>query len=330
MISFIMPHEGRDRMLIETIVSIYEQQVFSAAIAECEVIVVSRDNTISSTLASALLRRSIKIPLQVINVSHDKSISTARNKGAAIASGQFLAFVDSDVRLSPNWASTMLELIEQPRVVLASAVQVPDVDRKTNDVIRSAMSESKVGEVVEALPGANLFLRREVFENSEKFPEHLQTCEDSVFTNSLCAKGKLVLTSRAGFVHLGEDLTLASLFRKEIWRGKSNLDSIQGRAVSWDELPSLILPLFILGCIALFLVLIILGYLVPALYILLLAVFPGFIYSVALKWRTRVNLGFPKIAMFYQVYFVARGTGMTQRMFERLGSRSVQLTDATS
>lgn len=317
-------------MLIETIVSIYQQQVFRTGAVDVEVIVVSRDKTVNSIVVSALQRREIEIPLQLINLAQEKSISHTRNKGAAIASGQYLAFVDSDVRLSANWASTMLELIEQPQVVLVSAVQVPDIERKVNDVIRSAMSETKVGDVVEALPGANLFLRRDVFEDSEKFPEHLQTCEDSVFTNSLRGKGKLVLTDQTGFVHLGEDLTFASMFRKEIWRGKSNLDSMQGRTVSLMEAPSLILPLAILGCAALFLVFFVTGFLLPALLCLLGALFPGLFYAFVLKCRARVGLGYHTIVVFYMVYFMARGIGMTQRLFERAGTLFAQPLRAQS
>ena len=310
-----MPHHGRDAMLIETIRSIAAQE----GICNSEVVVVTRDvNFRRRGIVASLREQGVDLPIRIINIPQDRSISYARNRGAAMANGEYLAFIDSDVRLSTNWIAFMLKALE-PGVVLASAVQIPDVERRMNDVIRSAMSAANVGDDVESLPGANLFLRKDTFDSSEKFMEHLQTCEDSTFTHSLLSQGKLLLTDGAGFVHLGEDLTLTSLFRKEIWRGKFNLDLLRDHEVSVTELPSMLVPFLVLSSLALSILTTMTGYLPGAMYFLSMALLPGVLYSIRLKLRSGVDLAWYKLVTFYSIYFVARGIGMIQRFFERKG-----------
>jgi len=314
LISFVMPHHGRDSMLIETIRSIDAQEGVEF---KAEVFVVARDADFQQEeVLSDLRAHGTNLPISIINIPQDKTISYARNTGAARANGEYLAFVDSDVRLSTNWIAFMLSALE-PGVVIASAVQIPDAELRMNDIIRSAMSAANIGDDVESLPGANLFLRKDVFDSSEKFLEHLQTCEDSTFTRSLLSQGKLVLTDRTGFVHLGEDLTLASLFKKEIWRGKSNLDLLGESKITVTELPSIVAPLLVLISLLLTLIAIAMGHLPGMLSFLLIALLPALLYSIRLKLRSGVNLGWHKLVTFYSVYFVARGIGMLQRLFER-------------
>jgi hypothetical protein len=52
-------------------------------------------------------------------------------------------------------------------------------------------------------------------------------------------------------VHWGEARNLLGFWRKEVWRGTSNLKGVIGHGLSLDELPSLGYPLyvlFVLGC----------------------------------------------------------------------------------
>jgi glycosyltransferase involved in cell wall biosynthesis len=45
------------------------------------------------------------------------NVSALRNRGAALARGQYLAFIDSDVELSPHWLQKALEGFADPQVV---------------------------------------------------------------------------------------------------------------------------------------------------------------------------------------------------------------------
>ena len=313
-----MPHHGRDALLIETIQSIQALDGMGQAVS-AEVIVVTRDIDFNKhQILTELCGLGVEVPVRIINITQDKTISHARNHGASLATGEYLAFIDSDVRLSADWVTTMVASLHSG-VVLASAVQIPDRERRMNDVIRSAMSAANVGDDVQSLPGANLFMRRSVFEHSQKFPEHLQTCEDSWFTHSLLDKGKLVLTDQTGFVHLGEDLTLGSLFKKEIWRGKSNIDLLFGGDISLSDLPGVIAPFILLLSPVLVVLTCTLGYTRCTLYTLLLALLPCVLYALRLKFRSGIKLGLHKLVTFYIIYFFARGVGMLQRLSERNG-----------
>ena len=320
-VSFVIPHHGRDAMLIETVRSIaLQERILADEPVAVEVIVVTPDmNFNKQRLVDAIGSTGVEVPVHVAKIPPERTISHSRNLGASMAAGDYLAFIDSDIRLSPDWIDRMLQLIAQPEVVLTGAVQIPDHQRRMNDVIRSAMSAANVGDSVEALPGANLFLRRDVFESSDKFPEELQTCEDSVFTQALRQKGKLLLTDATGFVHLGEDLTLGSLFKKEIWRGKSNLDLLRDNSVSLSELPSCIVPVLMPMLLLVALVALLMGSLLYMAYFLSLALLPSVLYAQRLKLRSGVKLGFHKLITFYTIYFLARGIGMLQRVFERKG-----------
>ena len=135
--------------------------------------------------------------------------------------------------------------------------------------------------------------------------------------SEMCIRDRLLLTDRSGFVHLGEDLTITSLFKKEIWRGKSNFDLLREREISVSELPSVFFPWLVLACPAAAIFTMASGYPRCAMYLLLITLLPGLLYALRLKFRSGAELGLHKLMTFYSVYFFARGIGMTQRMFER-------------
>lgn len=322
LVSFILPHHGRNELLLETIRSVAAQDV---DVDKTEIIIVSKaPDAERGRLRMELDHLEAGGSIKLLSIGDHENISRARNLGASAAGGEYLAFIDSDVRLSVNWLSTMIGKLASPEYILISAVQIPDTSRTSNDIIRSGMSESHLGDANESLPGANLFLSRADFNRSDKFPEHLQTCEDSVFTNSLLAKGKLLLTDESGFVHLGEDLTLAALFHKEIWRGKSNLAAMQGRAVTLAELPSLVLPVVVLLGLFLLPVAVVTGFYGLALAIGTTVLAIPLLYSIRLKMRSSIELGYQHVILFFLVYFAARGYGMFRVFFEVNKSKNLE------
>lgn len=315
LISFVLPHHGRDLLLIETIESIFKQDIGRQ---EIEVIVVSKaefsdNHPVLLRLVEAGLREHVRF----ITISQEKTISFGRNHGAGQSSGEYLAFVDADVRLATNWASSMIRLLEADTDnILVGAVQVSDSDNNTVDMIKSSMSEANLGEVT-ALPGNALFISRESFNRSEKFPEYLETCEDWVFTNSLTKLGKMVLTADSSFVHLGEDKSYSALFYKEIWRGTSNLGSLKGRKIDLLELPSFVVPVIVFLSPVMALLALFLGFKVIALLAAVFTLVAPMLYTIRLKHRSSVDASFIAILFFYLVYFIARAIGMIKGLFER-------------
>ncbi len=311
-VSFIIPHHGRDALLVETVKSISAQAVEGAI----ELIIISKDSGATSeslrqTLGSAFDRGNVEF----IPIADGKTISYGRNFGAERASGKYLAFIDADVRLAPDWVSVMTRsLRENPECLLSGAVQHPDVDKTDVDVIKSSMSQANAGRV-NALPGNALFVEKSVFNRYPKFPEHLETCEDWVFTNTLALAGGVVLSDDSHFVHLGEDKNYRTLFKKEIWRGTSNLGSINGRKIELAELPSFVVPVVVGGSFLLAICLILFGALLPGLLLMLFTLLAPVLYAIRLKRKSAVPVAMPVLVYFYLVYFLARAIGMVKGVF---------------
>ena len=210
-ISFIIPHMGREAMLIETLHSILGLHYPKENI---EVIVVSQNDEISETLSSF----KDNLDLSVIFNQTNKTISHSRNLGASQANGDYLAFLDADIALSDNWVEVMLSILSSNEdILLASAMQINSQNAPPLERIRTALSNAELDTYVAFLPGRNLFLHKTTFDRVGGFPEHLLTCEDYFFTDKVNNLGKLFYTSRAQYVHIGEDKHFIPMFKKEIW-----------------------------------------------------------------------------------------------------------------
>lgn len=296
-VDFVIPHMGRPEMLVTTLESIFAQQQ-----AQCIglVVVVTKN---SEPLA---LPEHPK--LRVLYRPDAGSISEQRNLGAAEGQSPWLAFLDADIQLSPDWLATCLALMaEKPSRVVVTAMQKDSDNAPVTEQIRTVLSNTKVEQVVQYLPGCNLFLRRQSHQAVGGFPEHLQTCEDSYYTERLGQMGELFCTARTYYIHLGEDKSLLQSFRKEIWRSEFNLTSLRGRKVPLREWPSILLPFWVLlaflGVLAAVLKPVLLA---PAVLLLFL---PVVLFSLRLYRSPQNQVGLRYLLLFYTVYFAARAIG---------------------
>ena len=302
-VSFIIPHKGREAMLIETIESI-AAQTFSKD--ELEVLVVSQNDSASDTLQAL----SSQLPLTVIFNPDGPTISHSRNLGAKHAKGHYFAFLDADVKLAPNWVFEMLKTIENQddNVVLASAMQVNSDNAPPLEKIRTALSNAELDSFASFLPGRNLFLGRDTFYSAGQFPEHLQTCEDYYFTDKVNKLGNMFYTSASEYVHLGEDKEYVPMFKKEIWRGQSNLASLSGRTIPLREIPSFLIPFAVVGA-WLFGLAICFAFPTFGLICIACGFMPVMIYTARLKLLVGKHVDWLNCIKFYLMYFPARALG---------------------
>lgn len=311
-VSFIIPHKGREEFLLQTIESIFAQDY---AHTEIEVIVVTQNQALSS-LADF---QNQSIALTISYQPSELTISALRNQGAKLAHGQYLAFLDADVGLSTNWLTAMLNLLEsKPERVLVSAMQINGETPPPLEQIRTVLSNAEIDCNVNFLPGRNLLLARTTFDAVQGFPEHLVTCEDYYFTDKVHELGELFYSSKATYVHIGEDKDYVQMYKKEIWRGQSNLQSIKGRTIPLREWPSFLIPIGMLGLFVLSVITLLLGYKNYALGSILLFLFPVCLYSLRLFCIAKQKIKLFYILKFYAMYFPARAIGTVSGIFKSI------------
>jgi hypothetical protein len=282
-------------------------------LAQVQVIIVTQNNSLQADTLPADSRLSI----DVLYRPEQETISTLRNKGAEQAQGDYLAFLDADVELSANWTEQMLaELDSDPKRALVSAVQRCDNQAPPLEKIRTALSNAHIDCAVRFLPGRNLLLHKGTFALAGGFPEHLVTCEDYYFTDKVHALGELYYSSKANYIHLGEDKKYKEMFDKEIWRGQSNLQSIKGRPIPASELPSFLVPVWILLFALLALVFAITFQVQLALSSIALLALPIVLYSVRLHRIAKGEVTLGKVLQFYATYFPARIIGTLTGLFK--------------
>jgi len=297
-VDFVIPHMGRPELLIATIDSILAQ---SAVESVSKIIVVTKN--------AEPLHLPLHEKLHILYPKQIHSISEQRNIGVAFGSADYIAFLDADIALAPDWLACCLALIqEQPGRVLVSAMQRAPAEAAAIERLRTALSNTALDQPVQFLPGRNLLVTREMNTKVGGFPEHLQTCEDYYYTEQLSQLGEVFYSSSTSYVHLGEDRSLKQTFEKEIWRSEYNLKSISGRKIPLREWPSILLPFWLLACS----ILLVLGVfwqptlIAPALFALLL---PILAYSTRLFMQPLHKVSFAFIVVFYSVYFSARTLG---------------------
>tara|TARA_R110002167_G_scaffold196935_5_gene399997 strand:- start:2233 stop:3141 length:909 start_codon:yes stop_codon:yes gene_type:complete len=299
-------------MLIETIESIINQQTSDHSF---EVIVVSQTDEIKD----CILTTSDKLELKVFTRPVEDTISSSRNFGVEQAQGDYLAFLDADIYLSSNWVEQMFsELLGSPERIIVSAMQVCNADAPALEQIRTSLSNVEIDQDVAFLPGRNLFMSKASFKKIGGFPEHLVTCEDYYFTDQAAKLGKLYYTSLANYRHIGEDKEFNAMFKKEIWRGQSNIQSLAGRKIPLRELPSFFVPPAILFLLVAAVVCLLGGWPELAVVSLVLALLPIVVYSSRLFILAQSKVQLIPILWFYMVYFPARAIGTFAGLFKTI------------
>ncbi|MFC3121991.1 glycosyltransferase [Agaribacter flavus] len=310
-VSFVIPHMGREEMLIETLQSIQNQDF---DLNKIEVYVVTKNSHLQESVHSfAKVYR-----LNCVYVSQDKNISMQRNIGAENIEGQYIAFLDADVSLANNWLQAMLKkLRENRKIKLVSAIQKNSANAPPLEKLRTALSNAHVDCEVTFLPGRNLLLEKSTFHKSGGFPEHLETCEDYVFTHTISKQGILFYSADSHYVHIGEDKAFRPMAEKEVWRGLSNIASIRGRKIPLSEWPSFIVPpLFTLGVVCALLFTVFSHYTLAILSVLG-AVTLLCLYSFRLASLTKGDPSIATVFKFYSVYFPARTWGTIKGLMQK-------------
>ncbi len=242
LVSFVIPVFNSERDMARCLLSIRQLHC-----PESTYEVLIMDN--GSTDTTHEIMRTLGFPFQVIP---RVNVSTLRNRGAALARGDYLAFVDSDVELPPEWIHYGLAHLAKPQVVACGCCfprMPPDATwvQQAWDMHQRSRQPSGTPAFVSWLPSMSFLVRRETFQAVAGFNEALITAEDVDLCYRLGQYGCLVSEHRMAAIHWGEDRDLGTFWRKEVWRGMGNIRGVQSHGLRWDELPSVGYPLYMLG-----------------------------------------------------------------------------------
>jgi len=187
---------------------------------------------------------------------------TARNRGAALANGEILAFTDADCIPEPNWLAVLAERFSDPATAVMGggvAFQAENYWTLTDNIsmFHDYLSSLPAGQR-EQLPSLNLAIRREVFLQSGGFDEQRRTGEDSDLTIRLREYGYVLrFEPSAAVTHAPSRSQAMEVFRHHFLHGlhsvkfdfryqKRGIESLLGN--SWVVL--LVSPLLAAGITA--------------------------------------------------------------------------------
>jgi Glycosyl transferase family group 2 len=173
------------------------------------------------------------------------TVAAMRNRAAAAARGQVIAFIDADHEIDIGWVPAAVRVFSDPGVAAAGATYLSPPDGTwVQRLVGVLRGQTQGHHEVAWLASGNLLVRRALFQDLHGFDESLETCEDVDLCWRIRTAGRrLVADEGLRSVHLGDPRTLRDLFRAERWRGRNNLRASFRSWERWREMPSALLPL---------------------------------------------------------------------------------------
>lgn len=194
-ISVIIPAYNAQTTILETIASV-QKQTFS----DFELIVIN-DGSTDQTLE--LLHRIKDDRLKVFSYANG-GLPTARNRGIAQASGEFLAFLDADDLWTPDKLALQLEaLLQHPEAGVAYSWTYFMEQRNDSRILHRCKPVYYQGDVYPKLlvgdfiyNGSNTLIRRSAIDSIDGFDLALKSCEDWDYWVRLAAKWPFVVVPK--------------------------------------------------------------------------------------------------------------------------------------
>lgn len=197
--SFVVPARNEEGYVGETLESIRDAADETDAACEVEVIVADGNSD------DATVEIARECGAGVVQEGGE-SIANGRNVGAETARGDWLAFVDADTCVEPEYVGDMLGYVRENELVAASSLC-----HVTG--LRSKPMQATVNRVfprldTPILPGFNTFVRRDSFKACGGYPDVPN--EDTAFSSVIAREGEtgyadevLVETSGRRFAETG-------------------------------------------------------------------------------------------------------------------------------
>ena len=136
-----------------------------AAAAPTAEVIVANGPSADGTTGMVRAREDVQVLLELA----DRNVNVARNAGAAVASGDLVAFIDERTEVSAGWARTLSEALGEASVVTGPVRRPLPVGSET-----SRREQERVGgRAVSFFDGANVAFLREAIDTIDGFDEYL-------------------------------------------------------------------------------------------------------------------------------------------------------------
>jgi glycosyltransferase involved in cell wall biosynthesis len=231
-VSVVVPTRNRSTLLSMTLRSVLRQQQ-----VELEVIVIDEASTDDTAALLATLRDE---RVRVIHHDRPRGVSAARNRGAAEAHGEWLAFVDDDDLWAPDKLVQQIHAAQTAGRDWAYAGSVNITDRGHVVYGRPPLSPE---DVVAALPrynaipggGSNVVMRRATWMLVGPFDTRLRNTEDWEMWIRLAKHGPPACAYSPLVGYRVHDSN-SSLDIAEIVRGTTLIEALHHTTADWGRL----------------------------------------------------------------------------------------------
>lgn len=216
-------------------------------ISNAEIIVVddgSKDKTYEIIRKHAQTDKRIR----AVRLLRNQGRGAARAAGVKASSGKYIAFIDADIVLPPNWYTTCLSYMDSYDAV--GGIATPDAD--VNFVYTTFNLSPKLISHTITITGNNGLYRRELFEEFN-FDARLRDGEDVVFVHAIEKNHKKTLSIQSLVVEHRETKSFLSSVRWLYEMGKGATRQLkQLRKIRFPDIAAMGFVIFIvmgiLGC----------------------------------------------------------------------------------
>ena len=237
------------------------------------------------------------------------TIAALRNRGAELASGEYLSFIDSDCVISTNYFDEALRLFQSVDAdATGSMCVLPDT---ANWIERSwhALHVRRKDGYVNYLNSGNLVVKRSAFDQVGGFNASLVTGEDAELAERLrSADFKIYECQNVRAIHLGIPRSIGQFVRRQAWYGQGMLGDLR----LWKPLTTslLYLVLIILGLLSFYIMPgpLILRFVV---FLLLLNTIPALAVGYRLRRLGHIISPLPSLFL-YHCFYVGRLRGLAR------------------
>lgn len=274
-ISIVIPMYNEARHIGRTLLA--AQKAAHAADVECELIVVDNGSSDEGPQIARQFGAHVLVMPGLL-------IGALRNRGTAIATGEWLAFIDADIEMPEDWLRPLFDIEASGQAdVFGLDLHTPAAAPwyATAWQRRTLRPSTHTSHVVDWLPSSNLLMRRRWFDKVGGFNETLRTGEDKEFTLRLREHGARLLSINENVaLHWGYEMNWREWMGKELWRQGSHLQLLRSHGFSLRLLrfPMLSILVWILDFLAISALLD--GFPHHAAIMVILTLVPGLVLSV--------------------------------------------------